>query len=500
MVRSDAPTTPQTDDTIGHLALEREAFQAFPRTIENPASYIEALERFQTDPVYAKTLADAMFVIQGIDQSSVEGEAEDYWTDEDGDGFTYYITDYLTRQFHTARSWKLARAGLERLPESQRLPMAISFPEYDPYDLVLATLICPDCTGVIEIESGGNISDHWTTIDPKTLEETGERVPNLLPGLSVAHKRGDIAPRIANCVRRQQWFERLIGLGATGAMSFSFLADTPERQAPAEPEWLIEGIFARGDYWSLFGPAGVGKSLLALDWSLQIARSGARVLYLDKENTERMIGERLKAMGAMAEDALNLAVIPFPDLRDLATKEGAEDLMKLVGAHRPDLIVLDTISKFSTAGQAVQSDRWQSIYKETFEPLMRRGVAIGQIDHTGLADQTRERDSGAKRDNVSLAYSLLYSGPGRLRMTRRKNRPGYGGDDAMTVIRSTSPTLSHRIGQGGDVIDRLIAELDRLEVPTSAGAPTAKTALREAGIAYASNDLTEAIRIRKHMK
>lgn len=469
--------------------IEREASRAFPRVIDGPAVCAEALRKYEADPAYRNTLDRAMFVLQGIDRMEKEWQDE-YWNAEEG-GASYYVTESLAGDVLSARTWKLVRVALDRLPEDQKLSLSVAFPEFDRYFGTLATLICPDCGGVMNVRA--THSEGYVTTIEAGVEVTK---PDPLAGVRVSHVR-DLAYKMSRCRTGQQWFQKLIGLGTPGAMKLDFLTDTPERQEPAVIEWLVDGIFARGDYWSLFGPAGVGKSLLALDWSLQAARKGYRVLYLDKENPEHMIEDRLKAMGATAEDVLTLAVVPFCDVRDLATQDGADDLLQLVEGHRSDLIVLDTISKFSQSGQATQSDRWQKIYNIALSPLLKREIAIGQIDHTGLSDSTRERDSSAKRDNVSLAFALNYRGPDRLSLTRVKNRPNHPGEKVRRVSRIIRPVLTHAIEAGVDQIDQLITEMDKLKLPTSVGRTVAATALREAGVEVSNAALAEAIKERK---
>ncbi len=38
-----------------------------------------------------------------------------------------------------------------------------------------------------------------------------------------------------------------------------------------DPDWLIDGIMPEGALVELYGPHGVGKSFLALDWALSLA-------------------------------------------------------------------------------------------------------------------------------------------------------------------------------------------------------------------------------------
>lgn len=281
-----------------------------------------------------------------------------------------------------------------------------------------------------------------------------------------------------------------------GGMDLSFLDD--EEASVSEPKWLIEGMFARGDYWSLFGPSEVGKSLLALDWALQMARKGLRVLYLDMENPKHVLVARFKRMGVTREDFINLRLEQFPEIGDLALAAGAKQLHEKVDKHRADVIILDTISKFSQTGQATHSDRWQKMYNESFKPLLARGISIGQLDHTGLSDKTRERDSSAKRDNVSVAWALTWRGKDRLTLTRAKNRPNYQSAGSIAVDRVDEPLLTHRLGESApeDII-KALAELDRLGVPEKAGRPAARAALDAAGISMADNVLNQAIRLRK---
>ncbi|MER5703973.1 AAA family ATPase [Micromonospora sp. NPDC002296] len=272
-----------------------------------------------------------------------------------------------------------------------------------------------------------------------------------------------------------------------------------EEDEEGDQDWLVDGIVARGDYVSLFGPSGVGKSLLMLDWSLRMVRRGARVLYLDKENPKRAIRARLKAMGATPEDMSRLAVMPFVDLPDLATPAGAQALADMSHQHCADVVVLDTISKFSQVGQASQTDRWTTMYNISFTPLLAGGTAVIQLDHTGLSNQTRERDSGAKRDNVSVAYGLMPAAKaGTLTLTRVKNRLHYPGDDAITLQRVTEPVLTHTTGNRVDPeILGALRELEKAGVPLAAGRDAAREALKAAGVSIGNNILAAAIRLRK---
>ena len=55
-----------------------------------------------------------------------------------------------------------------------------------------------------------------------------------------------------------------------GKPSFVF-HKIPEILSLPDPEWLIENLLIKGNLAVLFGPPGVGKSFLALSWSLAVA-------------------------------------------------------------------------------------------------------------------------------------------------------------------------------------------------------------------------------------
>lgn len=349
------------------------------------------------------------------------------------------------------------------------------------------TFRCPECRKPIDISYSGNLR----SLDP-------------FAGLTFDH--GDDHGGQRSCPTNDDsdtsnaWFLDWLGLGAFNAsdetgLDLAFLDGEDDQKAP---RWLVPGMFAAGDYWSLFGPSEVGKSLLALDWALQMARNGQRVLYLDRENAKELIQGRLKRMGVRREDFANLMIKPFVEIKDLATAAGAAELHAMVEKNSATVVILDTISKFSETGQAVQSDRWQKIYNHSFVPLLNQGVCVGQLDHTGLGDKTRERDSNAKRDNVSIAWALTWRGKDRLTLTRAKNRPGYSSPGSIAVTRVDEPFLTHHFGDSvPDDIRRALEELERLNVPARAGRPTARAALDAAGISIADRVLEQAIRLRK---
>ena len=66
----------------------------------------------------------------------------------------------------------------------------------------------------------------------------------------------------------------------------------------AEVEFLYEPILARGCVTEMFSPRGIGKTMVALWLAIRLARSGKRVLLLDRDNPSHAFKQRLRGWGA----------------------------------------------------------------------------------------------------------------------------------------------------------------------------------------------------------
>jgi hypothetical protein len=448
----------------------------------DPKPWERAAELMNTDPEFCARMLEAEFTLQRSGQTAEEYAADGSEPIDDAEyGIPHYTEELIETYTARARAARRLPLLLSALDTWTRAEMSEEFHyEVAPTSIwELITFDCSYCSNPIRVSarSGG----------------TGM-------GFQVTHAN-TAEHRKTKCRKDGNALLKLIGLGGlTSAQENTFdpsFLDDEEAEVP-EPEWLIDGMFCRGDYWSLFGPSEVGKSLLALDWALQMARKGVRVLYLDMENPMHVLKARFKKMGAKYEDFVNLRLESFPQMGDLALESGAKQLHEKVEKHGAEVIILDTISKFSQTGQATHSDRWQKMYNESFKPLLAKGLSIGQLDHTGLSDKHRERDSSAKRDNVSVAWALTWRGKDRLTLTRAKNRPNYPSSGSIAVERVDEPLLTHRFGESvPDDIRKALEELDRLGVPARAGRPAARAVLEAAGVQMADKVLEQAIRTRK---
>lgn len=216
-------------------------------------------------------------------------------------------------------------------------------------------------------------------------------------------------------------------------------------------DWLPGKLIERGQQAALVGAGKAGKSLLTLEWCYHavtggrflgdIPRPPIRVLYLDRENSQRDLYDRLSSLGAQPRHLAGLDYRPFPRFSgslDGSTLAVAE-FMTLIDRSGPDLVVLDTISRF-ISGKENDSDTWLLVYSRVHAELKRRGVACLRLDHFGKDLDRGARGSSAKTQDVDHVWELSESKPfitraqhhdnvqTRLRLIRTHTRTGIGED------------------------------------------------------------------------
>lgn len=267
-----------------------------------------------------------------------------------------------------------------------------------------------------------------------------------------------------------------------------------------EPRWLIEPLIEPGQFAVIFGPSGVGKSLLAQEQAFRLAEQGHRVLYLDHENAPAEVKLRRLAMGYLAAPSECLTYLTFPPLSALDTPAGAARLHALVDAAQAEVVFLDTWSKHIEGDEASPSTH-TAAYNLAITPLRRQGVTVIALDHTGKEVGRGPRGGSSKVDNVDVLWLLTGKGNGRLRLERRKTRTGRG-PDIVELQRHELPLRHERAQQRpADVLTpevrACIAKLDELDVPPGWGRERALQVLRDNEYKVRNGTLNTAIQIRR---
>jgi hypothetical protein len=255
----------------------------------------------------------------------------------------------------------------------------------------------------------------------------------------------------------------------------------------------------RGQLVALVGGAKAGKSLLMLDWIVRnILPNKRKVLYLDFENTERDIIKRLMDMRFGPKDLDGFIYLSFPILPPINTPKGGEEIQELVEKHKPDVLIIDTLSRVID-GKENDSDVFLAAYRHTFLPLKKAKITVFRLDHTGHQGDNA-RGSSAKSSDVDHSWTLTTGvADDHLKLKRTHTRTGIG-EDEISLVRLTEP-LRHVLGASVEVDDevsRKVKLMDDLGLPNNAGRDKAIQAITGAGKKPgAKATLQEALRIRK---
>lgn len=230
-------------------------------------------------------------------------------------------------------------------------------------------------------------------------------------------------------------------------------------------DWLPGKFTERGQQVALVGDGKVGKTLFVHDWLYRCVtgrpflgdrpRAALRVLYFDRENSLRDIVTRMMAFGARPEDLQErFDYRRFPKFSgglDAAPVAIAE-LMAIVEASEPDVVVLDTVSRF-IEGKENDSDTWLALYRRLHAPLKDQGIACVRLDHMGKDTERGSRGSSAKSQDVDHVWELTRVDESSthdetgdtvvttIRMKRTHTRTGIG-DDVINMVRRGHKGLS----------------------------------------------------------
>ena len=218
------------------------------------------------------------------------------------------------------------------------------------------------------------------------------------------------------------------------------------------PEMLVEDELYAGRVHCIYSAGGTGKTFKALQLVKKVIDQDKPVLLLDLENGVRIISERLRDLGAKADQARqHLYYYPFPSMP--LSDDASAEFEELLEEIKPALVVIDSwINCISAAGLDENSStdiaRWTDAYPQRARV---RGIASLLLDHVPKEGNTA-RGSGRKLDYVDAMWELRNPQKfdretvGRIDMHLRKDREGWlpraltfsvgGGEDGFIFKRS----------------------------------------------------------------
>ena len=183
--------------------------------------------------------------------------------------------------------------------------------------------------------------------------------------------------------------------------------------------WIVPGYVPEG-FSVLAGRQKLGKTWLAMDWSLAVATGGIAmgniavecgdVLYIDLENGPRRIQRRITALfGVRVPDLGRLEWQTEAPILDQGLIDHLDDWRRSVSA--PRLVVIDVLQRIKPIGNAARNS-YENDYA-AWAPLQswatQHGIGVVGLHHTkkGGADDPLEALSGSNGLSATADTTLL---------------------------------------------------------------------------------------------
>lgn len=227
-------------------------------------------------------------------------------------------------------------------------------------------------------------------------------------------------------------FDSLLEKSNKGGFHFTPLDLTVD---PGPTDWLVEGLFAKGDVVVCLGEPNSGKSMLAQSIACSIARQDevlwqtylinpgvGRAMYVDEENPNDVVYSRLKSFGIEGyEDRMR-----YLFHQGVRLDRNADALYDEVAAFKPDILVLDSLVRLHSKDENSSSDM-AVLYNDAIKPIARDlGVTVLLLHHASKTDSTssykRGRGSGELTASPDVGIDIRVLGDNRFNLVTYKTR------------------------------------------------------------------------------
>jgi len=209
---------------------------------------------------------------------------------------------------------------------------------------------------------------------------------------------------------------------ASGSDHYELIPDD-ELATRKPPPWLMECYLTEGGFSVLYGPPGVGKSFLAIDWSYGVARGIAwhghatqagPVIYVAGEGayslaTRVAAYRRYHQLDGFSGVAFVTAPVQLLDPGDVsalcaALDGGVTDGLDIPLA--PKMVVFDTMARAMAGGDENSAQDIGRVVAAVDAIRRRTGAHTLLVHHTGWNMTDRERGSSALRGAADSSFSL----------------------------------------------------------------------------------------------
>lgn len=231
---------------------------------------------------------------------------------------------------------------------------------------------------------------------------------------------------------------------------------------PDPPRPIIEHLFQRGAATLVNGYSGSGKSNFVLGALMAacdpdhlnefvgplFVQETPKVLYLDPENSEYTIIDRMRSMRGMSNSGDNLHVLParlFNDgdwedtAFDFANRaEAMDELVTMVKQGRYTTVVIDTVRSHFPGMEESRAEAWTG-YNKLIMRLKRLGCSVVLLHHTNKArDDGFQIESGSAHQLTNIETQLIVQ-PAVADEGLARRMGGLWIDDEKNYVRSLVP-------------------------------------------------------------
>lgn len=199
------------------------------------------------------------------------------------------------------------------------------------------------------------------------------------------------------------------------------------------PKELVEDVLLEGGVHQIYSQGGTGKTFVALYVTKVLIDQGKSVFYLDQENGQRIMAERLIEGFGADPDKVDEFLHYYQDPEVGVSSATQEAYLEAIDEVGPALVIFDSFIDFlAYAGLEDNSPtdvtKWFVWY---VHPLRKRGIAVLILDHTNKTNESDSRGAGQKKNEVSVQWYLIKkegftrSTVGQLILKKKKDRQSY---------------------------------------------------------------------------
>lgn len=188
-------------------------------------------------------------------------------------------------------------------------------------------------------------------------------------------------------------------------------------------KWFIKGVLPKADIGIIFGESGSGKSFMALDLAMSIARGSnwndmktlqGRVVYICAEG-QGGFGNRLAAYERehnIVGQHLPLHIIS--DAPNILSSEDVSDLAaSILSGGKADLIIIDTMAQVTRGANENSSEHMGKAIENCRLLGSKTGAMVVYVHHTGKDLSRGERGWSGMRADADVRIAVTRTGKAR---------------------------------------------------------------------------------------